>query len=297
MPSYEELIKGMNEDSEALQAKAKENPSDLLLSIAASFDKGAKIMRESSDSPEKMGEALEIISPVGLGTLAGKASKLWKPFEAELAQKLDEIGSSASQIWKNTGTYKGPIDGMMRQEISDAGASLKPFQAVKDQVIKLGDMLEHSKLFEAYPQLKDLPVRPGKTFAFGKDSAGEALMQVDPTMLKKDPAKFLNVVLHEVQHGVQNIEGFARGGTPTQAVGTSAYKKLVEGLDTSPLKESEAGKRLLDRLADHTYRKFAGEAEARAVQARQHLDPADARNLIPTESYDVGLDQLIKNTK
>lgn len=41
------------------------------------------------------------------------------------------------------------------------------------------------------------------------------------------------------------------------------------------------------------YRRLAGEAEARATQARMNMDMPTRLNTFPPESYDVPLDQLI----
>ena len=301
MPTAQELLAQSAAASSTIQQKAKDNPSELLAKLGAGVDDVKQTLLKATDGPEELKKSLDIISPSGLGTLTGKASKLWKPFEAELAAKLDDLGSSAETIWKNTGTYKGPIDGLMRQEVSDVEAALKPFKGKGNGTVRLGDMLEHKKLFEAYPELADIPVGPGKGFAFGKTADGGVAMSVDPHMLKKQPEKFLNILLHEVQHGIQNIEGFAKGGTPQGATQTAAYRKLTEGLDISRLGSTEPGKRLLERLSNNVYRKIGGEAEARAVQARHYLDPEDARNMLPTNlgpgGYDVGLDQLIKAPK
>ena len=41
------------------------------------------------------------------------------------------------------------------------------------------------------------------------------------------------------------------------------------------------------------YNRLAGEAEARAVEARMNLNAAQRRALFPLDSYDVPVDQLI----
>lgn len=297
MPTRAELLAGADVNSKKIQEEAKANPSDLLSSLGAAFDQQNQTLLKGLDSRESFGKLLEIVSPTGIGTLIGKGAKTWNAFEAETAAKLEELGASAERIWQNTGTYKGPIDAMLRQEIPDMDAALKPFKGKGNEAAKLSDLLDHKKLYEAYPELANMPVRPGNGFMVGTDSAGQAVMMVDPKVLKSDPAKFLNIMIHEVQHGVQKIEGFTKGGSPSSAQNTASYRKLVSGMDTSALNETEAGRRLLSSLANNTYRKLGGEAEARAVQARQHYDPKDLKKLLPTDSYDVALDSLIKPGK
>jgi hypothetical protein len=41
------------------------------------------------------------------------------------------------------------------------------------------------------------------------------------------------------------------------------------------------------------YRRLAGEAEARATQARMNMTPAERRATFPFDSYDVPVNQLI----
>lgn len=295
MPTYKELQDGIAADSKALQAKSEADPSNLLLTVAAALDRNNQIVAHLADDQENFDKAMSMISPTGIGTIIGKGAKLFNATEAQLAEKLKEIGSSAESIWQNTKTYWGPVDGKIRQEIPDVGAKLKDFIGKGKDPAQLQELLDHPKLFEAYPELASLEVRPGNRFSMGTNREGKAVMMVDPAVLKKDKGEFLNVLLHEVQHGVQNIEGFTKGGTLTSASTTQAYRKLTEGLEGSNLQNTEAGKRLLQRLATTVYRKIGGEAEARAVQARQHYDPEDLRKIIPTDSYDVPVESLIRS--
>lgn len=70
-----------------------------------------------------------------------------------------------------------------------------------------------------------------------------------------------------VQHAVQRIENFARGGSERDF---GAAKDAFE-----------------------QYKRLAGEAEARAVQARLKLTPEQRRAIFPEDSYDVPLNSLI----
>jgi hypothetical protein len=47
------------------------------------------------------------------------------------------------------------------------------------------------------------------------------------------------------------------------------------------------------RAQDSLYRRLAGEAEARAVQARMNMSPAQRRATFPFDSYDVPQNALI----
>ena len=135
-------------------------------------------------------------------------------------------------------------------------------------------------------------------------------------------------MLHEMQHAIQQREGFAKGGSPeglSYALADDAEKLRAQSraLDDSawrndPLGPAEllkpgARKKALalgkqagdleswasrinefgDGYANTAYRHLAGEAEARATQARIPLDSAQRRALFPEDSYDVPMNQLI----
>ncbi len=59
------------------------------------------------------------------------------------------------------------------------------------------------------------------------------------------------------------------------------WSKLQEWMRTKPSSGHDA------------YRRLAGEAEARATQARMNMGPAERRAMFPYDSYDVPVDQLI----
>jgi hypothetical protein len=48
---------------------------------------------------------------------------------------------------------------------------------------------------------------------------------------------------------------------------------------------------------EQQYRRLAGEAEARAVQARRDMTPTQRRDTFPLDSYDVPINELIVRTR
>lgn len=83
-------------------------------------------------------------------------------------------------------------------------------EAKAGDVRPLGQVLDHPKLFAAYPDLAGLPVH----FVEGTDFRGAYYSQEDrfDIALSADPDQMLSTLLHEVQHAIQQREGFARGG-------------------------------------------------------------------------------------
>lgn len=194
--------------------------------------------------------------------------------------------------------------------------------------------MQHPELFEAYPDLgKDLIIRRHQML--GESTRGayypnESKIDIGSSVSQK-PTRASSVALHELQHAIQQKEGFAKGGSPEQfttkfddqlkalkddlsraLVGNSS-SSIHEILDNFDLIDQEklrqiAKKHGIDspnavlttlkvgqQRADpyEQYRRLAGEAEARAVQARESLDPIARRKTFPLKSYDVPVNELI----
>lgn len=150
----------------------------------------------------------------GVRSFRSKPSEAVAETKAQLAvaKLMDSNGDSPEEIWADTGWYKNPVDGKWRFEIPDGNARfIETKQIEKDTEYELEEVLAHDSLFDVYPQLKeykvvfdgDLP--PGH----GGFSADKKLI----TMSWND-AYNMPVLLHELQHAVQSIEGFALGGNP-----------------------------------------------------------------------------------
>src|SRR6266446_1272962 len=93
-------------------------------------------------------------------------------------------------------------------------------------------LVSHPELFKAYPDLKGLRLDLTKT-KHGIEEGG----YLPPR--GKVPARFeveapnyaggRSVAAHELQHGVQNIEGFATGGMPEQFI--PHFEKIMRNSD------------------------------------------------------------------
>lgn len=135
-------------------------------------------------------------------------------------------GDDPELVRRQTGWSTG-VDGQWRFEINDALARLrldvnagtpvsgemKVRQFERPSFLSLGDLLDHPSLFSAYPQLKSYGVR----FLPPSALPGRAALAGDDIWLAEDmgPREVLFCLHHELQHAIQNIEGFAVGGTPT----------------------------------------------------------------------------------
>ncbi len=100
----------------------------------------------------------------------------------------------------------------------------------RDNTARLGDVLDYAELYEAYPQLAEMEV-------VVRDLGGSYLGQVRgyrrpgehivmDMRLLGDWGRFRSVLLHEVQHVVQGIEGYAKGGNKE-----SVYEHMKDRLE------------------------------------------------------------------
>lgn len=260
------------------------------------------------------------------------------------AQELDKAGVDNRSIWQQTGWFKGP-DGQWRFEIDDSTARLKrlPVENLRTNIndyppvyvqghaknSSLSDILSHQGLYDAYPNaakhgFADVEFGPGVKEA-GKYRRFEDIQDTPSvpniSVSASGPKKARSVLLHEIQHGVQEREGFARGASSDTASipqideinsRLSWASKEMDAMkshfyDSDPTVAAKAKEQYgllkqhyMDLLNERSninpydsYRRVAGEAEARAVQARMNMTPKQRGLLFPLDSYDVPLDQLI----
>lgn len=170
----------------------------------------------------------------------------------------------------------------------------------------LGNLMAFDELYDNYPQMAGLNVRL-KTLPAGthgrfarveiNEKASLEFSNIDLSdKLKTGTA--LSVLLHEVQHVIQDIEGFSQGGSPEQfqeydEAGlklennkyVAAMRALIDeheakGGTAKDAMQSDYGKVLGDSLIKiqdalrepaRKYRALPGEKEARGVQARQSM--------------------------
>lgn len=192
-------------------------------------------------------------------------------------------GPSALGYGNAKGKFSALADKKPRFEISDRQASLKKISGVvKDGITRLENILDHKGLFKQYPNLKRLRVafEEGGANINQRGSFDPRTFQItiDPRLPR---GEMRSTLLHEVQHAIQNIEGFAKGGTPNQFVPiiTDNFSNLIK-------QKRESFKK---------YQSLAGEIEARDVQAREALSPQQRRYKQPYSSQGIPLkDQIVR---
>ncbi len=152
--------------------------------------------------------------------------KAYRMDNLKVAEKMERGKKDAKAIKLATGWERG-ADGKWRYEMPDAkikdmkdiggGNIVKRFD---DDMLwndgKLTNVIDAPGLFEAYPQLKDVRI---DTDAIMNDmpSNGNYNAKTNTITIHADELKYMNSILnHEIQHAIQYIEGFGKGGSPEQ---------------------------------------------------------------------------------
>ncbi|EKY4114267.1 hypothetical protein RCP98_006020 [Pseudomonas aeruginosa] len=260
------------------------------------------------------------------------------------AKLLHQNGATPEAILAATG-WSLALDGKWRFEIDDSQAELINLREGEDgymwRAAPLGEVLHHPQLFAAYPRLAmldaNITIDPACQQPSGKFNTGtpatEEYFAISPelTVIASTVSEALKEMVHEIQHAIQEGEGFALGGNPSQFgeidETSRLYYKAVVDIDelarengVSPVVFAEATALiqpagLADRVStivengdwDRTvryaieallhpherYMRLAGEIEARSAAARMMLTEEQRRAILPSETEDRSSDQAI----
>lgn len=199
-----------------------------------------------------------------LGVFGGRLAKTADLNRLYDAEKMTQAEASPRKIWNKTGWFKG-VDDKWRFEIDDSKSGLAPTAMESTQQLPL--QYRHPELYQAYPELTKstmgiTPLEKGIRSQYIRDNPGVPHFDIQA------PAAgdwMRSATLHELQHGVQDIEGFTPGGSPQMFAPGSPMNSHVR-----------PGESLYD-----AYQRIAGEMEARRVQARADLQPKERSLMHP----------------
>ncbi len=123
--------------------------------------------------------------------------------------------------------------------------------------VKLSDVINHPKLFEAYPQLKNVDVY------YEISSVNRGVYSSNGNVIMLNPMHTIDeqkeAIIHEIQHAIQGIENFANGSN------LEYWKNLGYS----------------DEEAMAMYYNTAGEREARDASARRDYNAEQRKNIRP----------------
>lgn len=288
----------------------------------------AGLAQESMADP--VNTALNWSSPIAgglVGMFAGKGAKTADVAKLALAEKLKAQGIPDEQIWKETGWTFGFPDKKPRFEIPDNAAMYRgthpASSAYADRAV------HHPELMSGYPDIGAIRFEELDTPIGGQyiNQGSDEVIQ-----LGGQGTQTGSTALHELQHAIQQREGFAKGGSPAAMKSeiVAADPKIVNAasqirdmaqkygisvdsiLEKPPKYLADAANqdavRYLAKNDDafqsatmralppeEKYRRLAGEAEARLTQARMNLTPEQRLAQYPVSQFDVPVsEQLVR---
>lgn len=216
-------------------------------------------------------------------SLAGQYSQTAKLNSLSGAVRMNENGTPMDTIRARTGWWLGK-DGKWRYEIDDSALSFDR-NGYTDNAMYLADYVRHDKLFAAYPWLRGVKLKVVDVVA-GNDNLNGLYNHHDDTIYLKDgrtDKQMKSTLLHELQHVIQEYEGFATGANPNAAAAlllNSAYNDLKRDSRFAKIKSPDEKMRIVKQYIERTtgnsfesqaqnyYYTNYGEQESRAVQER-----------------------------
>ena len=230
---------------------------------------GGMASRQSlpADARARVGEVAD-----AMASFAGVNAKNSPKSMLNLAERMETKGKKPDAIWKQTGWMRG-ADQKWRFEIDDSAAAvvnldghlkapkttifrsflgLRPKQQPKWATgkvrvatnVRLPDLLKHDKLYAAYPFLKTMRVnmivgegipkeREGASLVFKKADGRISYLPIQVRARKE--SYILPSLLHELQHYIQNKEGFVGGAAPSSRDVTLPQLDMSKSRETSPI--------------------------------------------------------------
>lgn len=216
------------------------------------------------------------IEPQAFTQMAGPRSQTAALDTLADAQRRFDAGEDADAIYQDTGWVRGQ-DGRWRYEIPD---DINAIDFGGRSASTLGQVYDNPRLYAAYPELRDMPVSFADTSYGGGYNPQAITLNAAYTDQQAKEA-----LIHEVQHAIQDIEGFAVGGAPDTVQQQIAYemgKMSRELWDVSP-----DGPAYVDAYTSEFNAMLAGDmtAYAEAHKTRMELEknlPKEARQKIHT---------------
>lgn len=202
------------------------------------------------------------------------------------AKVLSSRGVSRDTIWRDTGWMEGS-DGKWRFEINDSASEVMGSARTAN---RMDQALDHPELYDAYPELSDYEFQPtsGNPRFRGSFNPMEERVKVN-----LDAEKPRATMLHELQHAVQELEGFSGGANPRMfGSDDSGFNeafnkvydrkyKLQRSIDPTAT-DFEIDRAIKDDVLKEAqynlYKRAPGEVEARNAAKRMNMTEDQRRN-------------------
>ncbi len=199
--------------------------------IWADKEKSVKWLQDSaaSNSPQQV---------AFLNAYIDNISQQSDKVKSEREKNTEVIKNQADKIRLATGWYQDK-DGKWKYEISDEDIIFLPAKEGNEYYTRkiftdtLDRIIKHPTLFKLYPELKNIEVRFTSGMLDNQGVYYPSKKTIEIFAPKKlngfTKGKQVIVLLHEIQHAIQDIEGFARGGNVVSSL--SEDEKEIEKLE------------------------------------------------------------------
>lgn len=216
-------------------------------------------------------------------------------------RKSLKAGADPEYVYRNSGVYNAPQDDVLRTVISDLRSTLK----TTDLMPRTGpapktvaDLLDHPELFKYYPELATIKVKPSLGYGDAAYTPGNLdLGDLGTIRLGtfSSPEELHKALLHELQHGTQNLGGMTPGGNPgmfisdpvrlkkAKAAAEAIYRPLDTAFETALEKAGvDFGSAASKKLPEYAPRKAALKNDL-ALYRASVTDPMDKYLALPGE--------------
>jgi len=292
------------------QAGAYNQASLLATQAERNALRGLPVTPEQAAAKQYVDKKLEDVGSGFAGTFIGKNAKLWDKLAEQRFLQLEKAGITPEQIWKETGTLRG-LDNKLRQEFSDKNATAAYTHLQESGTNRLAEKAIDNPLYEAnYPHLSkvgQLGLRETPQSGSFEWSYFDNPQLGSGHLVSKAPNlnELKSVGIHEMQHGIQKLEGFSPGTNLQQVkmyeipqVYLNKANKLMDEAEklTAQDKLAEASKKMSERnkILNQgkyaVYARNAGEVEARLAQNRMNLTDLERRSMFPLNKGQYGID-------
>lgn len=236
-------------------------------------------------APARRAEAQqETTGPPGRATAAGIGARSADSAALRRAEALEKSGTDNETIRQETGWYRG-MDGRWRFEIDDSKIKLRYEASAENgremipNYTTLGNLIDAPELFAAYPDMRNMDV----VFQDLNDGAyGAYNRQFDSIdlsrKLKSSQYDLLDTLTHEIQHAVQNREGFTRGTNPTYW-----NRKLENGFDSRTTSQKKRSAQLAEK---YNQLKSADPQLMKAVEELEDMTPTVPRGEVDWDTLE-----------
>lgn len=257
----EEIAKGDGSATEKAKAigainKLRQVLSDFWKSIAKTFGFSKEYKNADEIADAIMSDLLEGVDPRKVATddrlreqFVGEKGAKNLDHAEEVTTRLDNLGvaremedanKDAKAIKLATGWERG-ADGKWRYETPDV--KMKPYSEwINKKKLTFGDIVDGGELFEAYPELKSISVKKGRSRDGGAYFPKSNVMELglgdlrqairwhsgSPWYVEIYEKGVAETITHELQHCIQHKEGFAKGGSENTIVDPEASKRHKE---------------------------------------------------------------------